>query len=488
MVSRRHIAALAAVTVGGVIALSLGYHVLGATVLDCSSQKEDCSDRRLFRTVERCQEWYPGSGYTPFLDEPCSRTFNGVDAVSLVTDRANHITSTFTQADYSVDRITPGLSGSWDLEFLPDGSLLVTEKDGRVVRYRDGELETVGTISTYNHSLVGLMGLAVDPAFERNRFIYLYYTDRKIGRESPTFPNKLDPGKYYVRNRVSRFQLVNGRLRNETVIVKNLPGSTLHAGGRLEIGPDGKLYVTTGDASNGGAASFRQYLNGKVLRFNLDGSIPASNPFNGSPVYTMGHRNPQGLAWHPDTGQAYSTEHGPWRYDEINRLKPSGNYGWSLLKCNVPSSDFAANILECTDPENTTTSTEQCRESLDNLEQVNTKIDRINLTPATVQRIEAESRRPSVCIRNWTLAPSGAAFVDDPGHPWHGDLFVAGLRGKHLRRFTADNGEFGTGEIFYVNRESLPASSVDRRFRDVEFWNGSLWVLGDYSGIARLQP
>ncbi|MEK0348149.1 MAG: PQQ-dependent sugar dehydrogenase, partial [Nitrosopumilus sp.] len=132
-------------------------------------------------------------------------------------------------------------------------------------------------------------------------------------------------------NRISRFVL-NDVLEEEFILLDNIPNARFHDGGRIKFGPDGKLYVTTGDATNPSSAQDVNSLAGKILRMNKDGSIPKDNPFENY-VYSYGHRNPQGLAWHSITGELYSTEHGAARNDEINIIKPGKNYGWPMVEC-----------------------------------------------------------------------------------------------------------------------------------------------------------
>lgn len=166
------------------------------------------------------------------------------------------------------------------------------------------------------------MGLALDPDYEHNHFLYAALAYHSGER---TF------------DKVVRLTDDSTRLTGATIILDHIPAAKFHAGCRLAFGPDGKLYITTGDATERARAQDRKALNGKILRLNRDGSIPADNPFPQFPLWSFGHRNPQGLAWHPVTGELYSSEHGPsggdgpGGGDEINRIVKGGNYGWPLV-------------------------------------------------------------------------------------------------------------------------------------------------------------
>jgi glucose/arabinose dehydrogenase len=168
----------------------------------------------------------------------------------------------------------------------------------------------------------GLMGLALDPDYAQNQFIYACYTSQNENG---------------LINRVVRMRDAGDRLELDRVLLDDIPSAQYHAGCRLAFGPDGKLYVTTGDAQQPALAQELDSRAGKILRVNRDGSIPADNPFAGSPVYSLGHRNPQGIAWQPGSGLMYATEHGPSGFDgpeggdEINLIQSGSNYGWPLV-------------------------------------------------------------------------------------------------------------------------------------------------------------
>lgn len=222
------------------------------------------------------------------------------------------------EPEQGVRVVAANLEIPWALVFAPDGTLYATERPGRLVRVRDGTVEKVADIPDVAPvGEGGLLGLALDPRFSENHFLYLYHTYDARG----------------LKNRVVRYRITDGGLEDQKILLDAIPGARFHDGGRIAVGPDGNLYVTTGDASNGDLAQRLDSLAGKILRIRSDGTIPADNPFPGSPVYSLGHRNPQGLAWAAD-GKLYSTEHGPSGpganccHDEINIIEAGKNYGW----------------------------------------------------------------------------------------------------------------------------------------------------------------
>ena len=205
--------------------------------------------------------------------------------------------------------VAKNLEIPWAVDFLPDGRLIFTERPGFVRIIENDSVRTVGEIDVAAVGEAGLLGIAVDPEFEQNQFVYLYYTC------------SVDGG---LRNRLSRFVFTTV-LGNETVLLDSIPGATIHDGGRVAFGPDNLLYVTTGDAGDASLSGDTGSLAGKILRMEKDGSIPADNPFNNY-IYAYGLRNSQGIAW--QNGAMYATDHGPIQHDEINKIERGQDYGW----------------------------------------------------------------------------------------------------------------------------------------------------------------
>jgi glucose/arabinose dehydrogenase len=209
--------------------------------------------------------------------------------------------------------IAENLTVPWELLFLPDGELLVTERPGRVLLLRQGvELQIDGIVDAGEG---GLLGAALHPDFIENKYLYLYQTTEDgVG----------------TKNRIVRYVLENAELILDRVIMDNLPGALYHDGGRIAFGPDGYLYVAVGDALNADAAQDRETLEGTLLRMAAEGEPVSDNPF-GTYVYSYGHRNAQGITWDA-AGNLWSSEHGRSvggsGFDEINLIQPGGNYGW----------------------------------------------------------------------------------------------------------------------------------------------------------------
>jgi glucose/arabinose dehydrogenase len=225
-------------------------------------------------------------------------------------------------ADYFVvDTVAKDLIVPWEIVFLPDRTMLFTERAGRVRIYRNNRLIekpalTVEDVETTKK--MGLLGLCIHPDFPKNRFVYLAY-NYKTGT-TPLL-------------RVVRYRFENDALVSPITIIQDILANQNHTGCRLKFGPDRKLYITTGDADRVILVQDLKSLNGKILRVNDDGSIPDDNPFvrNDSArkeIWSYGHRNPQGMAFQPGTGILFESEHGPSGGDEINRIEKGKNYGW----------------------------------------------------------------------------------------------------------------------------------------------------------------
>jgi glucose/arabinose dehydrogenase len=233
-----------------------------------------------------------------------------------------------TDADLSADVeiVAEGLEIPWEVAWLPDGSMLVTERPGRLSKIATSR-QVIPIAGVEHVGEGGLLGLAVHPHFTQNHWIYLYLTTQSEGG---------------LINRVERYQLVNSQLSDRKVVLDGIPGASFHDGGRLAFGPDGLLYITTGDAGQESNAQDPQSLAGKILRVGDDGSIPTGNPF-ANPVYSWGHRNPQGLAW-DRAGRLWATEHGrsgiQSGLDEINMIMRGHNYGWPIIQGDEQQADM----------------------------------------------------------------------------------------------------------------------------------------------------
>jgi glucose/arabinose dehydrogenase len=298
-----------------------------------------------------------------------------------------------------VSTLATNLRVPWSFAFLPGGDALVTERDsGKLLRVSpSGDVREIQTLPEGGSGEGGLLGVAVSPDYEDDHFIYAYYTTE-------------------IDNRVVRFRLGE----KPEPLLTGIPVNSYHDGGRIKFGPDGMLYATTGDAGESGNSQDRNSLGGKILRIEPDGSVPPDNPFPGSPVYSYGHRNVEGLAWDA-RGRLYASEFGQNTWDEVNRIEAGENYGWPAVEGRGGE-------------------------------------DQGYVDPITVWP-------PS------EASPSGAEILLDSTIPqWEGDLFVTALRGECLWHLELDR----RGEV--VSREKLLDGEIGR-VRDVaQAPDGSLWV------------
>jgi glucose/arabinose dehydrogenase len=342
------------------------------------------------------------------------------------------------QAAFELITVASGLEHPWGMAFLPDESILVTERAGRLRMVQGGQLvlePIAGVPPVYASGQGGLLDVALDPAFAANRVIYLSYAAEGDGGNS---------------TRVARARLGDGRLKDLEVIftAEPLVRSSKHFGSRLAFDREGYLLITVGERGQGDRAQDLGDHNGTVIRLHPDRSVPADNPFVGTEgarpeIFSYGHRNAQGLAIHPETGVPWLHEHGARGGDEVNVVRPGVNYGWPVITYGIDYS--GAPIGEGTHKEG--------------------------------------MAQP---IHYWvpSIAPSGMAFYDGDAFPeWQGDLFVGALRSELLARLELDGEQV-------VAEERLLEGAIGR-IRDVEVGpDGYLYLLTDESdgGLYRLEP
>lgn len=294
----------------------------------------------------------------------------------------NRILLNFQNSFFQNQIIAENLHIPWAVDISEDGRLFFTERDGNLRVIENGIVNPV-PVYTFGPPFVsvgegGLLGLALDRDFLSNGYIYLMYTYE-------------DQEELY--SRVVRMRIEGNTASQEEILLDRIPAGRYHNGGRIKIGPDGYLYITAGDAGDSYLAQDIDSLAGKILRIGTDGSIPPDNPFPGSPVYALGLRNSQGLAWN-DRNVLYASEHGEIAHDEINIIQPGGNYGWPLVIGDEQMEGY-------------------------------------------------DFIRPVIQSGNNTWAPAGMTFVTQG--PRMGQLLVSTLRGKVLMAVTFD--ESGTQAV-----------------------------------------
>ncbi|HEX6047666.1 MAG TPA: PQQ-dependent sugar dehydrogenase [Gemmatimonadaceae bacterium] len=281
----------------------------------------------------------------------------------------------------AVDTVASGLEVPWAIAFAPDGRIFVSERVGRIRVIAEGTLrpEPWATVPVAARGEAGLMGIAVAPDFATSRAVYAVATVEQRGG---------------LVNRVLRMSDENGKAGPVTVILDGIPAAVFHAGDAIAFGPDGMLYVATGDAREPRNAQDTTSLAGKVLRMRPDGTVPPDNPIPGSLIYARGVRNMQGITWDPTTGQMFGTDHGPSGFpnerfrqgrDELNAIPHGGNLGWPAVAGGSDNRRFTPPLVDWSDP---------------------------------------------------GIAPAGVATYAGPHSSWSNSVFVAALKGEQLRRVT----------------------------------------------------
>lgn len=247
---------------------------------------------------------------------------------------------------FKVEKVVGGLEAPWSIVWAPDGRMIFTERPGRVRVFENGALRekplyVVPDVEQTGET--GLMSVVLHPQFSTNRFLYLSYGYGSRGS----------------RVRVVRFRETPDGLVDRKVIIEEIPAAQFHAGCRLRFGPDGKLYVTTGDATDRQLAQKMDSLAGKTLRLNDDGAVPQDNPFVGTKnarpeIWSLGHRNAQGMDFQPGSNLMFQTEHGPSGFDgpgggdEVNIVEKGKNYGWPIIHHTETRAGLESPLLEYT--------------------------------------------------------------------------------------------------------------------------------------------
>lgn len=274
-----------------------------------------------------------------FFEIGCGQAPRGLAENQVVSAPAGDV-------QFRVETVASGLEVPWAFAWLPNGNMLFTERPGRIRMIENGKLrpEPVFTVPDVEPSgESGLMDISLHPDFAANGFVYIAYAYSKDGR--------------FVR--VVRYKFDGKTFSEPKTIIDNIPAAQFHAGTRCRFGPDGKLYVTTGDATQRELAQKMDSINGKTLRLNDDGTVPQDNPFVNQQgarpeIWTLGHRNAQGLAWQPGSGLMFQTEHGPSGFDgpgggdEVNIVERGKNYGWPIIHHKDTKAGLESPLLEYT--------------------------------------------------------------------------------------------------------------------------------------------
>jgi glucose/arabinose dehydrogenase len=322
---------------------------------------------------------------------------------------------------FKLEVVTEGLTSPWAIAFLPDGRMLVTERSGALRTIEKGVLQPKaidGTPAVWTQQDGGLFDVEVDPEYARNGWIYLSYAEAGANDSSNTV---------IVRGRIDRGKWIDQQVLYRAP-ASGYWASNTHYGSRFIFDRQGHLFYSIGDRGREADAQDLSTPNGKVHRINADGSMPRDNPFASragaqASIWSYGHRNPQGFAFHPVTGKLWEAEHGPTGGDEVNRIEPGHNYGWPLVHFGVPAPTAApASASSAATPAP---------------------------APAPPPSPAATMDPPIV---HWTpaIAPSGIAFYTGERFPkWRNHLFVTGLGGEALRRLETDGDKVVQQEVVF---------------------------------------
>lgn len=253
------------------------------------------------------------------VQEPIGVSQNNINLKN-IDERPQNLNN--TELDFTIEVIAENLNIPWESAFLPSGDILVTERAGRLINITTNKSYQIEGVNHTGEG--GLLGMVLHPNFSQNNYFYLYFTTNQD-------------------NRVERYLLAGDELIKDKIIFSGIPIDRFHNGGRLDFGPDGYLYITTGDALNTSLAQDKNSLAGKILRLDDEGNIPSDNPW-GTAVYSYGHRNPQGITW-DDQSRLWSTEHGPTSLDELNLIEAGKNYGWPSISGDDKLADMEVPIL-----------------------------------------------------------------------------------------------------------------------------------------------
>ncbi|MBJ6366988.1 PQQ-dependent sugar dehydrogenase [Snuella sedimenti] len=338
--------------------------------------------------------------------------------------------------DYTTEMIVPDLNIPWGLVFLPDGSMLITEKSGEIIHFKNGKkINIAGTPTIVNRGQGGLLDIELHPDYTNNGWLYLSFSSPEGEGEG-------------ANTAIMRAKLKDTTLKEQQIIYKGTPNTRKgqHFGSRIEFDNQGYLYFSIGDRGN--RDENPQDITkdcGKIYRLHDDGSIPKDNPFVNMPnakkaIYSYGHRNPQGLIKHPETGEMWEHEHGPQGGDEINIIQKAKNFGWPVISYGI----------------------------------------NYNGTSFTDITEKEGMEQP---LFHWTpsIAPCGMTFVASDKYPqWKGNLLVGSLKFKYLERLVLKDNKV-------VKREKL-LEDIGRVRNVVQGPDGYIYVGVEGKGIVKIVP